>query len=100
MEIETKSHQIYNVLNFEPMALHHNNRWRSPDLILEPVTEQFSIMLKIKPLFISPVLKTEWYIRCSIIGERPPNWCAKKLLSVIGMVNQPFSKFGNVSRFF
>ena len=46
-----------------------------------------------KPLFICPVLKTEWQIRRSIIGERQPNWSARKLLmcrSVIRMVNQPF----------
>ena len=36
--------------------------------------------IKTKAHFIFPVFKTEWQIRHSIIGERPPNWCARKLL--------------------
>ena len=51
-----------------------------------------------KALFICPVLKTEWQIHHSIIGERLPNWSARKLLmcrSVIRMVNQPVLKLEN-----
>ena len=59
-----------------------------------------TISNRIRPssVFICPVLKTEWQIRHSIIGERQPNWSTRKLFmcrSVIGMVNQPFLKLGN-----
>ena len=44
-------------------------------------------------------MKSECQIhRCCAIGERPSNWCAKKLLisrSVLRMVNQPFLKPAN-----
>ena len=43
-------------------------------------------------------MKTEWQIRRSIIGERLPNWSARKLhmcRSFIRMVNQPFLKPAN-----
>ena len=49
----------------------------------------------IKAHFICPVLKTEWQIRRSIIGERLLNWSSRKLLmcrSVIEMANQPIFK--------
>ena len=52
----------------------------------------------LRPSSFARFLKTEWQIRHSIIGDRPPNWSARKLLmcrSVIRMVNQPFLKTAN-----
>ena len=58
-------------------------------------TELFKIFFAVISLQLHlPGFEKKWQICCTnIIGERPPNWSAKKLLmcrSVIRMVNQRF----------
>ena len=76
--------------------------WKRHDVFLKkldiPIVGQTLSVSHYKAHFICLVLKTEWQIHRSIIGDRPPNWSARKLLmfcSVIRVVNQPFLKPAN-----